>query len=181
MNFDVVEYFEQLKQSGTFLLFYQGEITENTTSELLDQLEKRIEEIQMKRSVAKKVFHICIEALQNLYHHGYKESINGYPKNFGVILLKILHDEVVLRTANIVDKPTKHFLEKRIKQFNILTKEQITKLYKIILAETSLSEKGGGGLGMIDIIKRTGDKINFSFKEVNDNMFFYIFETKLQI
>ncbi len=181
MKFDVVEYFDQLKESGTFLLYYKGEVTEDTTSELLNKLEARIEEVNLKRSVAKKVFHIFIEALQNLYHHSYKESVNGYSKNFGIIQMKILHDEVVLRTANIVTEPTKHFLEKRIRQFNILTKDQIAKLYKIILAETSLSEKGGGGLGLIDIIKRTGNKINFSFKEINDNMFFYIFETKLQI
>ena len=90
---------------------------------------------------------------------------------------------MIIRTANIVNEKTKKFLRKRIKQLNVLTPEQINKLYKLLLAETSLSEKGGGGLGMIDIIKRTGNKIKYSFKEIegHKNLFFYIFETKINL
>jgi len=181
MEFDVATYFDVLTESGTHIIYYKGKILEDTSTDLLSQLEKRVTELGFKRSYAKKIFHIFIESIQNLYHHSYPRSVNGYPKKYGIILIKILHNEIIFRTANIVTEDTKRFIKKRIDQLNVLTHEQLIKLYKIILRETSLSEKGGGGLGLIDIIKRTGHKINYSFKHIDDNLFFYIFEAKMDL
>jgi hypothetical protein len=181
MAFDVAAYFDVLSESGIFLLYHKGEITEKTSTNLLNELEKRSQEVGLSRGILKKVSHIFIESVQNLYHHSYKEAVDKYPPNYGIIQIKIMHDDIIIRSANIVTEQTKRFLKKRIDQLNILTIEQITKLYKIILNETSLSEKGGGGLGLIDIIKRTKNKINYSFKPVNGNLFFYIFEAKMNL
>ena len=54
-------------------------------------------------------------------------------------------------------------------------------MYKIILNETSLSEKGGGGLGMIDIIRKTKQPIEYDFFDVTKNIAFYEFVLNLPL
>ena len=48
-------------------------------------------------------------------------------------------------------------------------------MYKFILNHQRISAKGGGGLGLVDIARKTGNKLEYSFKEYNDKYsFFYL-------
>jgi len=181
MGFDIIKYFDQIGKSGEILLYYKGEITEDVISQLLDEFENKINELNVKRKIIKKAYHIFIEALQNLYHHGYKKKVNDFPVNFGIVQVKILNEQFFIRTINLTTESVKKFLEKRLKQLNVLTKEEVSKLYKLILKEGTISDKGGGGLGIVDILRKLGDKINFSFKEYDNNLFFYTFEAKMDV
>jgi len=52
-------------------------------------------------------------------------------------------------------------------------------LYKQQIKEGKLSEKGGAGLGFIDIAKKSGNKIEYQFKELTDDRFFFIVITTI--
>jgi len=46
-------------------------------------------------------------------------------------------------------------------------------LYKQVLTNGQVSDKGGGGLGIIDIAKKSGEKLDYGFMPVDDfNSFF---------
>ena len=42
-----------------------------------------------------------------------------------------------------------------------------------------MSMKGGGGLGMVDIARKTGDKLNFNFLPVDDQYSFFSLNIKI--
>ena len=66
-------------------------------------------------------------------------------------------------------------LEEKIKKINQSSCEEIRELYKFILNHQKISEKGGGGLGLVDIARKTGNKLIYTFKEYNDKYsFFYL-------
>jgi hypothetical protein len=58
-------------------------------------------------------------------------------------------------------------------EINALSPEEVKEQYKKILSNGQMSDKGGGGLGMIDIARRTGKPLLYDFVPVNDNFSFF--------
>lgn len=69
--------------------------------------------------------------------------------------------------------------KQRLESINAMSPEDLKILYKEILNNDRLSEKGGGGLGMIDIARKTGQKLNFNFAEINDKYSFFSLNIKV--
>jgi hypothetical protein len=42
-----------------------------------------------------------------------------------------------------------------------------------------LSEKGGGGLGLIDIAKKSRNKLQYSFREIDEDYSFFTLTVKI--
>ena len=60
-----------------------------------------------------------------------------------------------------------------------MDEEALKETYKKMIKESVLSEKAGAGLGFIDIIKKTGNKVEFHFEPIDDKVSFFIFKTKV--
>ena len=61
----------------------------------------------------------------------------------------------------------------------LMSKEELKEYYKAVLNNGEMSLKGGGGLGMIDIARKTGEKLNFSFSPVDDTYSFFSLNIKI--
>ena len=66
-----------------------------------------------------------------------------------------------------------------LKRINSLNPDELKALYKDILSNDELSEKGGGGLGMIDIARKTGQKLDFEFNEISNEYSFFSLNIKV--
>jgi hypothetical protein len=52
-------------------------------------------------------------------------------------------------------------------------------MYKKQIKEGKLSPKGGAGLGLIDIARKTGETLNYHFLQLDDNNYFFILEVEI--
>ena len=78
-------------------------------------------------------------------------------------------------TGNFVHIDNIEKLEEKIKRINRSSREEIKELYKFILNHQRISAKGGGGLGLVDIARKTGNKLEYSFRKYSDTYsFFYL-------
>ncbi|NJK86138.1 MAG: hypothetical protein HC906_09370, partial [Bacteroidales bacterium] len=68
------------------------------------------------------------------------------------------------------------YLKEKIDKINSLTKDELKICIKFILNHQKLSAKGGGGLGLVDIARKTGSKLNYSFFNYNNNYYFFNLE-----
>ena len=57
----------------------------------------------------------------------------------------------------------------------------LRKLHKEILNNNTFSEKGGGGLGFLDISRKSGSKLKFDFRPFDENFTYFDFETQIKI
>ncbi len=64
-------------------------------------------------------------------------------------------------------------IEEKLLRINNSTHEEITELYKFILNHQRISSKGGGGLGLVDIARKTGNKLEYVFKEYDEHNSFF--------
>jgi hypothetical protein len=126
----------------------------------------------------KKVYNVLVESLQNLFHH--VDTVpSGFDEigadRFGLLFVSKMESGYRIVTGNFIRNEKIEKLEEKIKRINRSTKEEIKELYKFILNHQKISEKGGGGLGLVDIARKTGNKLGYRFVDFSDNRsFFYL-------
>ena len=71
-------------------------------------------------------------------------------------------------------------MKKSIDNINSLNKDDLNALYKKQIREGTLSEKGGAGLGLIDIARKTGRQLDYQFLPLEDNEnYFFLLKVRI--
>ncbi|MCD6597131.1 MAG: hypothetical protein J7L04_05555 [Bacteroidales bacterium] len=73
-----------------------------------------------------------------------------------------------------------HSLNAKIEKLNSLSEFGLDLYYKTLLKETVLSQKGGAGLGLIEVARKSANKINFKFTEISKENTFFLMESFIQ-
>ncbi len=178
MGFDFYQWYSKLTSENLFYSF-KGTITGEAVTLMLEEIEREFENVNESSKIIRKLYNIIVEVLQNLFHHVEEvpEELKGeYEPRFALFSLIKTGDNFKICTVNFLKNEKIQFLKDRIDQINFLQKEELKALYKIILNNQEFSNKGGGGLGLIDISRRSGSKIEYSFHKITDTHSFYIME-----
>jgi uncharacterized protein DUF6272 len=159
---------------GEVILTYKGDITADLITDVLEIFESKID--QTKSKTRKKIYNVLVECLQNLYHHS--EEIENELKNngegkFAVFVLSKHNDSYRISTGNFVKKNKINVLTNKMDKINALSEDEVRSLYKVILNNQDFTEKGGGGLGMIDIVRKTGSKLDYEFYDFTNEISFF--------
>lgn len=170
---------ERVNKTGELILAYDGVLNPETISKLETEIEGKILEKGLPKIVIRKVFFICIEALQNMYIHGYKDE-NGAKHNF--FILYIADKAVKMIGANLIHNPAIPKIQKHIERINSFQDPGDLKTYYLEhLENNELSEKGGAGLGFITIGMKSGNKLRTEFETINDDRSMFLMEVTINL
>lgn len=176
MEFNIEYWTDKVRKSDKELLFYSGTITSEIVTEYMEKVEALSHELELQRTIEKRFVHVVVESIQNLFHHSYNELEANKNNKIAIFLISIKDNKLYLTTGNYIKKDSIRFLQNRIDQLNALSIDEIKNIYRMILNGTKLSNKGGGGLGMIDIVRKTNSRINYQFFDISDELAFYEFK-----
>ncbi|MFT4601929.1 MAG: vacuolar-type H+-ATPase subunit E/Vma4 [Arenicella sp.] len=176
----VFDIYKQLEEKNV-LLSFKGMITSELLTTILQIMESKMDHIDEKPKVKKKVFNILVECLQNLYHHIDQEDFIHVPTEDKSALLMIAksNSEYVITTGNYMKTSDVEALKGKLDLVNGMDKAELKAYYKQVLSEGSLSSKGTAGLGMIDIARKSGENLDYSFKPINDITTFFSLAVKI--
>lgn len=175
MSFNINEYYYKLSQ-GDVLLAYKGSITSELINEILEAVEEKLEKVNESGKTRKKLYNVLVESMQNLFHHieetheGIEEDLE--PK-FGVLVVERDGEQYNVITGNFINNKKIKFLKEKIDKINSMSKDELKDMYKFILNHQKISAKGGGGLGLVDIARKTGKDISYEFYPYNENYSFF--------
>ena len=175
MSFNVEEYFDELT-TGNVILAFKGSITSDMINNVLDSVESKLTDADEDPKVRKKIYNVLVESMQNLYHHidDLPEEFKvEYDNKFGVLVVAEEGDGYKITTGNFIASDKIKYLKDKIDKINSLSKEELKDMYKFILNHQKLSAKGGGGLGLVDIARKTGNKLNYVFHNFNNDYYFF--------
>lgn len=173
MSFFLNECYSRMNQ-GEVIVAYKGCISAEIISNTLNLVETKLDESVEQTLVRKKLYNVLVESLQNLYHH-----VDAIPDasesedNYGAFVLSKINDGFRISTGNFVKSDKAKILKEKIDKINSLSKEELKDFYKFVLNNQSFSEKGGGGLGLIDIARKTGNKLEYNFYDYNKDYDFF--------
>jgi hypothetical protein len=177
MSFNIENYLSEQKE-GNVILFYKGNIDSDIINHILDSVEGKMVEANENPRLRKKVYNVLVESLQNLFHHVDRvpsEFEDQKSEKFGLLAIKKSGKDYKIITGNFVHTENIEKLEEKIKRINRSSHDEIKELYKFILNHQRISAKGGGGLGLVDIARKTGNKLDYIFIPYNnDYSFFYL-------
>jgi hypothetical protein len=159
---------------------YSGSYSDELFSGILEMTEEKLRGVENSLKIRKKVFSILVEVFQNLYHHYYNELGDEEKEKHEVRLtIKKSGDHYLIFSGNPVSFKQAESLRNRIDILNSLSQHEIRELYRRRLSDGSVSKNGGAGLGMIDIVRKAGDKIHYAFESLDNNISFFKFEVKI--
>jgi hypothetical protein len=180
MKIDLLELYNLMDEDNV-ILSYRGDVSSELVTSVLSIVETKMDKMEEPSKVRKKVYNVLVEALQNLYHHiAENPSLSGKEEVSSVIFLIGKGDnDYVICTGNYMENENVSELKARIDKINELNPVELKAFYKEILNNGEMSAKGGGGLGMIDIARKSGHKLEYNFKQVDDQHTFYSLMVKI--
>jgi hypothetical protein len=148
----------------------RGVVTKENSVPLLTLLEKEMEDSEYGSSGRKRLFIFVLESLQNISRHGVGEK---YADKSLVTYSKTV-DGYTITTANVIPELDSLYLRERLRQINSLDINEIKRIYVELLDSTEFSDKGGAGLGLLEMAKKTGNRLDYDFEPVDNNHSYFI-------
>jgi hypothetical protein len=183
MSFDINEYYSKLN-GGDVLMAFKGSISSELISNVLEVVESRMDEHSESSKIRKKVYNVLVESLQNLYHHieELPEVLQKeFEDKFGILVVSRIENRYKISTGNFVTWDKVDVLRNKIDKINSMSKDELKDMYKFILNHQRLSEKGGGGLGLVDIARKTGNQLDYTFERFDDSYYFFNLDVYIDI
>ncbi len=111
-----------------------------------------------------------IESLENIMKYRECPSLTGENDLAFVPLFTVIKegDRYFINSCNSLEYDKMEPLEKRLVYLNNLTVQGIKDYYKETITNGQFSQKGGAGLGLIEMAKISGNKIEYMFQQVNE-------------
>jgi hypothetical protein len=172
-------------EKDSILLSFKGLVTSELLSSVLQIMESKLTDLQEETKIRKKVFNVLMECLQNLYHHidiqdeGILNVSELLDKKAAVFMIARFEGNFHVRTGNYVDNKDASNLALRLDKINSLDKEGLRLYYQEVLLNGGRSEKGTPGLGMIDIARKSGNKLEYEFIQVTEDVKFFCLNVKI--
>lgn len=173
----------QTMEKDNIMLSFKGVITSDLLSSVLQIMESKLEHVEKSSKTKKKVYNVLVESLQNLYHHNEELAIDeGLDLLFSksaLLLISKDKDHYEVKTGNYIKKKNVEELREKLENINSLDKDGLRSLYKTVLNEGEISDKGTAGLGMIDIARKSGNKLEYDFLPIDSKYDFFCLNVKI--
>lgn len=179
MNTSYVYDLHKLMVERRLILVYEGEFTQEITKSVLAMAERNLDSVGEDSNIKRKVFNVMVECLQNICKHA--DELVAEDKTMGSAIFMIGKEEsdYTITSGNFMLTENVPYLEGKLQEINALDKDGLKELYKNIIKNTQLSEKGGAGLGFVDMARKSGQKLEFTFSREDDRYSFFSLKTKI--
>lgn len=173
----VHDLYDELEKHRVMLSF-KGGLSPELITVLLGLIERKLDGIEPDARARKRVFNVVVECLQNLFHHNghlraSTEGVERTDEPHGVVMIARTDKGYSVLTGNFMRGSDVSQLKGHLDRINSLDAEALREWYRTKLSDGQYSQVGGGGLGMIDIARRSGGKLEYAFVPYDkDNAFF---------
>jgi len=149
---------------------YRGDFNQKLTDSILALSETNMEATNEPLKNRKKVYFIMVESLQNITRHQDTEVLEGF------FSIHKYQSGFLITSGNVVENIHVAALTEKLEKVNSMNPEQLKEYYFEVLNAGGFSEKGGAGLGLIEMVRKSGNKLSYDFTKVSDLHSFFYFQ-----
>jgi len=178
MQHDRVQLFYDILANDHISFLFQGSYNDDMTEGILELSEYNIDNFEGLTKQRKKISFLIVECFQNIVRHGVVDSTYVIPEGVFIIRNKgnVNYISSINYLSNDVVKPLKQTLDK----LKSLSKDELKQFYLKTLVELPVSGKGGAGLGLIELARKSTFPLSYKFKKVNDKLSIFYFLIRMQ-
>lgn len=164
-------------QDNDLNYIYRGQFSQNVTDSILSLAEKNIEQIVESVKIKKRVYFIMLECLQNITR--YQPVKVSKIEESAIFVIQKRESRYYITTGNLILNERVDFVRSRLDLINSLDREELKKYYRKVLTNGAMTDEGGAGLGMIEMVRKSGSKLSYDFKRVDNKYSFFYYQTAM--
>ena len=151
-------------------MVYEGKIDQGIIKSIANSVEKKMSEEKEGFKFKRTIFHIMIELLQNISKYS-DDEIQGK----GIIIVgKAQDNKYYVSSGNVISNNRIALLSSQINSINNMKTNEIQQLYQTKLSNHKYNDQGGAGLGLIDIARKSQQKLQYNFEPLKTNFSFFL-------
>lgn len=153
------------KEEGVAVIMrHCGIFSEDLIISLAESSEELLISYNEKKDLIRRMFSILLEGLGNIRKHGESNSEgiqNGIfifakdPNGYKILLGNLIQNSLINQMVHLLD------------HLNSLSENEIKERFTDVLSKSILANKGGSGLGFINIKMKSKSKLNYEFYPIN--------------
>lgn len=167
--------------SQNLILVYEGDFTQETTKSILAMAERNLDSSAEDSTIKRKVFNVMVEALQNIVKHSSERGMKpgSLVSSNAIFMISRETNRYSIMSGNPILTSEVARLRKNLDDLNQKDKDGLKEMYKEIITNTKISEKGGAGLGFVDMARKSGEKLQYQFAEIDGDYSFFCFKVNV--
>jgi len=162
---------------------FTGPFSQGIIEEIGSALRSYLESKSDSKGKIFKVFSVFIEQTQNIKNYAYSLSDKNEQEEIllsGVLNIGLKDKKYFVSSGNLVKKESVEELNYRLKKINSHNKKELASVYREkLLKSDKLKDGEGAGLGLIEMARKSSEKLIFDFEEVNESYSFYTLTIKI--
>lgn len=163
-------------QAGNLNYIYRGFFTQNITDNILSLTETSLNDSGESSKIKKRVYTILVEGLQNITRHQDETEVNPSEKS-GIFVIQRKEKKYFITTGNVIEDSKIDNLKTLLDKINSLEQDELKDYYKEVLETGQLSDKGGAGLGLIEMSRKSNNKLIYDFVRLADKLSYFYLHT----
>jgi hypothetical protein len=152
------------------MFVYRGVVTNENSASLLMLLEKEMETSEFSFIGRKRLFMFVLESLQNVTRHSDRNHLG----EMSLVVYSKTGNGYTVTTGNVIETKSIGGLKEKLDEINNLEAGEIRSVYREMLSHSEFSNKGGAGLGLIEMAKKTGNKLDYDFITLDDRFSYFV-------
>ena len=170
---------ERMMVENQLLLAYKDNINEETSDQLIAMVDSKMIGFDEEKKIKKKVFNVLVECLQNVSRHA--EPDKGQDHESSILLIGRNENSFFIITGNMMSNEKTSHLKEKLDQINKLKPDEIRDRYKELMTQMEFSEKGGAGLGLLDIARKSANKFEYDFRKLGDKKTYFTLKVSIPV
>jgi len=148
---------------------YRGPFMDRFTNTILEISEGAMMSQQQAPTMTRKVSFLLVECFQNILRHG--ETVAETQQDLtddGLFAFQDLGKQFIINSINFIQSEDSKHLRELVDAVNALDTKELKALYLQQLNQTEMSSKGGAGLGLIELARKSGQNLLYEINPIND-------------
>lgn len=173
----------ELMSSDNIMISYRGVISGDIISSILHFTDIKFRELETAPFIRKKIISILIESMQNIFHHALRTMNTDDTRlcNQSMLMIGKCEEGFFIATGNRMANHKALQMKRKIDGINAMTKDELNYNYRNILVNKLKNSDTGAGIGMIDIARRSGQKIEYSFIDLDQDSCFFSLKVNIPV
>jgi hypothetical protein len=181
INPSLFEYYREMGEHHV-IIELKGVISQDILVGFVELIRNKLSQESEGQRVVKRVFSVFVELVQNVVHHSAESVVLRNTENRvgkGIVMLRDDNDVYVISSGNLVENSRVAHVADRCDKINELDNEGLRRFYKEQLKFSRKEGQDGGGVGLINVARQSGDLLEYEISTVDDLHSFFTISVKI--
>lgn len=175
INIELTKLIHEKMMSQQFVMSVIGNINQELLRSVIKVTEKKLETSSMPESMKHRIFHFMIECSQNLC----KTVNSDRESNTNIFLISKKDNDYFIYLGNMFETTEAEALIEIVDKVNSMNAVEVKDEFFKGLSKWNLDNQNSLLISLLDISKRTKEKIVYELMHVNEKNKFICFKTRI--